>query len=775
MAGNKASLCLLGLCFSLFYSGFALKKPYVVYMGQHSHASLDQIDHARVTESHHELLATFMGSKEKAKDAIFYSYTLNVNGFAANLEEEEALEISKHPGVVSVFPDKLRELHTTHSWNFMRLERDGRIPMKSLWHQSNFGRDVIVANLDSGVWPESESFRDEGMGPVPSKWKGICINDDPQILPVKCNRKLIGARYFNKGYNAFVGMVNDSAPLAPNSPRDFEGHGTHTLSTAAGSFVPNASIFGYASGTAKGGAPGARVAAYKVCWPTTEQISGGCFDSDILAASEAAIHDGVDVLSVSLGGDRPYPFLEDGIAIAAFHAVSKGISVICSAGNSGPKPGSATNIAPWILTVGASTLDREFPTYVSIGGKHLKGESLSSALPQEKFYPLISGADILNPRSNFSLLNARNCLIGSLDPTNTKGKIVACLRGDNARVEKGEAVKQAGGIGMILCNDPDSGNEVIADAHVLPAAHLTLSDGAQVFSYIKSTKNPMAYITRPKTYLGSTPAPVMAAFSSQGPNVITPEILKPDITGPGVNILAAYTEARSPTDLEFDKRKVSFNIVSGTSMSCPHLSGVVALIKARNPHWSQAAIKSAIMTTARRSDNMELAIKDASLERATPFSYGAGHVRPNAAAEPGLVYDLTPTDYLNFLCVLDYDQSSIAAISGQNYTCPTPKPKLLDFNYPSLSITNLTSTVTVTRVVKLVGPPATYTVRVQSPPGVSVDVSPKSLSFEKEGEEKSYTVKFTLKSQNFGNYSFGRLIWSDGTHHVRSSIVINGV
>ncbi|ERN19111.1 hypothetical protein AMTR_s00061p00139630 [Amborella trichopoda] len=264
MAGNKASLCLLGLCFSLFYSGFALKKPYVVYMGQHSHASLDQIDHARVTESHHELLATFMGSKEKAKDAIFYSYTLNVNGFAANLEEEEALEISKHPGVVSVFPDKLRELHTTHSWNFMRLERDGRIPMKSLWHQSNFGRDVIVANLDSGVWPESESFRDEGMGPVPSKWKGICINDDPQILPVKCNRKLIGARYFNKGYNAFVGMVNESAPLAPNSPRDFEGHGTHTLSTAAGSFVPNASIFGYASGTAKGGAPGARVAAYKV-------------------------------------------------------------------------------------------------------------------------------------------------------------------------------------------------------------------------------------------------------------------------------------------------------------------------------------------------------------------------------------------------------------------------------------------------------------------------------------------------------------------------------
>ncbi|ERN19112.1 subtilisin-like protease SBT5.3 [Amborella trichopoda] len=774
MAGNKASLCLLGLFFSLFHSGFAHKKPFVVYMGQHSHAPLDQIDHARVTESHHELLGTFIGSKEKAKDAIFYSYTLNVNGFAANLEEEEALEISKHPGVVSVFPDKLRELHTTRSWHFMGLERDGRVPKKSLWHQTNFGRDVIVANLDTGVWPESESFRDEGIGPVPSKWKGICQNDDPEMRPVKCNRKLIGVRYFNKGYNAYAATLNITPP-ALNSPRDIEGHGTHTLSTVAGSFVPNASIFGFASGTAKGGAPGARVAAYKVCWPATKQIQGGCFDSDILASFDAAIHDGVDVVSVSLGGD-PYPFFEDATAIGAFHAARKGISVICSAGNSGPTPGSVTNLAPWILTVGASTLDRDFPTYVSIGGKHLKGQSLSiDTLPHEKFYPLISAADILNPQSNFSLLNVTNCLLGSLDPTKAKGKIVACLRGDNARVEKGEAVKLAGGVGMILCNDPNSGNEVIADAHVLPAAHLTLSDGAQVFSYIKSTKNPMAYITRPNTNLGSTPAPVMAAFSSQGPNTITPQILKPDITGPGVSILAAYTEATSPTDMEYDKRRVSFNVVSGTSMSCPHLSGVVALIKARHPNWSEAAIKSAIMTTAHRRDNVESAVKDASLEKATPFNYGAGHVRPNAAADPGLVYDLTPTDYLNFLCSLDYNQSSISAITDQNYTCPTPKPKLLDFNYPSFSITNLTSTVTVTRVVKLVGPPATYTVRVQSPTGVSIEVSTKSLSFEKEGEEKSYTVKFTLKSKNFGNYSFGRLIWSDGTHYVRSAIVINGV
>lgn len=174
--------------------------------------------------------------------------------------------------------------------------------------------------------------------------------------------------------------------------RDVEGHGTHTLSTAGGGFVAGANVFGFGNGTAKGGSPKARVAAYRVCFPPVNKSQ--CFDADILSAFDAAISDGVDVLSVSLGG-IPAKYFLDSIAIGSFHAVKKGITVVCSAGNSGPKPSTVSNLAPWIITVAASTIDREFPAYVSLGnGKKLKGQSLSQRRihPVDKLYPLISSA-----------------------------------------------------------------------------------------------------------------------------------------------------------------------------------------------------------------------------------------------------------------------------------------------------------------------------------------------------------------------------------------------
>lgn len=163
-----------------------------------------------------------------------------------------------------------------------------------------------------------------------------------------------------KGFVANHGPVNSSFETAV----DVDGHGSHTLSTAGGNFVPNASIFGVGKGTAKGGSPRARVASYKVCWPGTDR-TGGCFDADIMAAFDRAIHDGVDVLSLSLGGD-PSPYFQDGISIGSFHAVKKGIVVVCSAGNDGPTPGTVSNVSPWIITVGASTLDREFRAFVEL-------------------------------------------------------------------------------------------------------------------------------------------------------------------------------------------------------------------------------------------------------------------------------------------------------------------------------------------------------------------------------------------------------------------------
>ncbi|KAJ4747536.1 Subtilisin-like protease [Rhynchospora pubera] len=752
----------------------AEKKSFVVYFGAHSHdpKEISLESEQKVANSHYEFLASFLGSKEKAQDSIFYSYTKYINGFAAILEEQDAKKIAQHPNVISVFPNRGHKLHTTRSWDFLGLERNGMVPARSIWGKTNYGENVIIGNLDTGVWPESESFRDDGMGPVPTEWKGECENHKDSKF--HCNRKLIGARFFNQGYLAYIGSQNATRPAdAIDSPRDTDGHGTHTLSTAAGRLVPSANLFGYGNGTAKGGAPNARVAAYKVCWP---QVDGGeCFDADILAAFDHALFDGVNVLSVSLGG-LAGDYFDDGIAIGSFHAVKHGITVVCSAGNSGPDAYSVANVAPWILTVGASTLDREFQADVLVDDTkmRIKGQSLSaSKLPAKKFYPFISSADA--KFADVSEVDAMQCVLDSLDPKKVKGKIVVCIRGSNARVEKGETVLQAGGVGMVLANDESTGNEIIADAHVLPATHISYSDGVALLKYLNSTRSALGHITAPETKLATKPAPFMAAFSSQGPNPVNEEILKPDITAPGVSILAAYSEATSPTGLDFDKRRVLFNSESGTSMSCPHIAGVAGLLKAAHPGWSPSAIRSAIMTTAIVRDNTHRPIEDSSSHRATPFAYGSGHVHPNRAVDPGLIYDLSPNDYLNFLCMLGYNSTQIATFSHP-YKCPEKPIKIEDLNYPSIAVPNLSGKVTLTRRVKNVGTIGTYQVHVEEPRGVSVSVEPTKLEFCKLGEEKEFKVVLEARSDaSVGDYVFGALIWkNDGRrgHHVRSPIAV---
>ncbi|KAL2495520.1 Subtilisin-like protease SBT5.4 [Forsythia ovata] len=745
-------------------SATSLLSNFDLYLGGHSHGpeiTSDQLHH--VADSHHELLGTILGSKGKAKDAIFYSYKRHINGFAAMLEEEEAAETAKHPDVVSVFLNQGRNLHTTHSWEFLMLERNGVIHPSSLWKKARFGEDTIIANLDTGVWPESQSFSDNDFGPIPSKWKGICQHDDG----FSCNRKLIGARYFNKGYVAFGGKISSNVSTA----RDYEGHGSHTLSTAAGNFVPGASVFGVGNGTAKGGSPKARVATYKVCFPP---INGSeCFDADLLKAFDTAIHDGVDVLSVSLGGE-PIDYFDDGLAIASFHAVRNGVVVVASAGNSGPIPGTVSNIAPWILTVAASTLDREFQADVKLqNGQYLKGTSFSKPLPKETFYPLISAAHA--KAANALAKDAILCKPGTLDSKKVKGKILVCLRGENARMDKGEQASLAGAAGMILCNDETTGNEIIADPHVLPATQINYTDGVALFSYVNTSKDPLGLLMPPKAELNMKPAPLMAYFSSRGPNIVTPEILKPDVTAPGVNIIAAYSEGTTPTENAFDTRRTPFITESGTSMSCPHVAGVAGLLKTLHPEWSPAAIRSAIMTTARTRDNTVNPMADADNEKATPFAYGSGHLRPNRAMDPGLVYDLSVNDYLDFLCAIGYNQTMINSFTGskKHYDCPK-KYSLLNFNNPSITVPDLTGSVTVNRKLKNVSKPGIYVARIRQPAGVSVSVEPNFLKFDKIGEEKKFKLK--IKSKKAGSeseYVFGELLWSDGKHYVRSPIVVS--
>ncbi|GMI82165.1 Senescence-Associated Subtilisin Protease [Hibiscus trionum] len=718
--------------------------------------------------SHHHWYSSILRSLPPSSHPVdlLYTYELVINGFSARLTASQADKLRGLPGILSVVPDQVRQIHTTHTPHFLGLS-DG----VGLWQNSYYGDGVIIGVLDTGIWPERPSFSDYGMSPVPDTWKGIC-EAGPDFPASACNRKIIGARFFHRGYESYLGSPMDEAKES-KSPRDTEGHGTHTASTAAGSVVSNASLLGFASGVARGMAAKARIAVYKICW------SLGCFDSDILAAMDQATADGVDVISLSVGATGYAPqYDHDSIAIGSFGAASHGIVVSCSAGNSGPGPYTATNIAPWILTVGASTIDREFPADVVLGdNRTFGGVSLYYGLPLPDYkVRLVYAGDVGN----------RYCYIGSIRPSKVQGKIVVCDRGGNARVEKGAAVKLAGGLGMILANTAESGEELLADAHLIAATEVGEIAADEIRQYVKTSQFPTATILFRGTVIGpSPPAPKVAAFSSRGPNLLTPEILKPDVIAPGVNILAGWTGFAAPTDLDIDPRRVAFNIISGTSMSCPHVSGLAALLKKAYPNWSPAAIKSALMTTAYTLDNSGSTIKDlATGEESSPFVHGAGHVDPNRALDPGLVYDIDDNDYVAFLCSIGYDLNRIAVFVRGPTSSDTCEGKLAtpgDLNYPSFSVVfySYNHVVKYKRTVKNVGasPDAIYEAKVNAPPGVEISVSPSKLEFSGENQTLSYEVTFASNGLALSAVSsaFGSIEWFDGVHRVRSPVAVRWV
>ncbi|PRQ51585.1 putative tripeptidyl-peptidase II [Rosa chinensis] len=749
-------LCLLHLTSSFSTDQSDAHRTFIVHVSKYSKPSLFS-SHRRWYTS---LLRSLPPSPHPTK--LLYTYSRAVHGFSATLSPSQAHALQSHPAVLSVVPDMPRQLHTTRTYNFLGLADNF-----GLWPNSDYADDVIIGVLDTGIWPERPSFSDSGLGPVPETWKGKCVTagDFPASA---CNRKIIGARAYFNGYESHLGKPMDESNES-TSPRDTEGHGTHTASTAGGSRVSNASFYEYAYGEARGMASKARIAAYKICW------TFGCFDSDILAAMDQAIADGVHIISLSVGasGGAP-PYDRDSIAIGAFGAAQHGVLVSASAGNSGPGAFTATNIAPWILTVGASTLDREFPADVVLGdGRVFNGVSLYSGEGLVDFkLPLVYGGDC----------GSRYCYSGSLQPSKVQGKIVVCDRGGNARVAKGGAVKLAGGLGMIMANTEESGEELLADSHLVPAAMVGQIAADQIRSYIRLGNYPTATIKFRGTVIGpSPPSPKVASFSSRGPNSLTPEILKPDVIAPGVNILAGWTGASSPTDLDIDSRRVEFNIISGTSMSCPHVSGIAALLRKAYPEWSPAAIKSALVTTAYTLDNSGKKIEDlANGRESTPFVHGAGHVDPNRALNPGLVYDINVNDYVAFMCSIGYGPRQIAVFvrefAGDDICARHSLASPGDLNYPSFAVVFKPGQelVKYKRVVTNVGSvaDAVYEVNVDAPAGVEISVEPSKLVFSEENQTQSYEVRFA-KGVGYGNGErYGSIEWSNGHHHVRSPVAV---
>ncbi|XP_019186131.1 PREDICTED: subtilisin-like protease SBT1.9 [Ipomoea nil] len=759
MASHNSLLPWLLFVLHLFpLSLSAQRSTYIVHM--------DKSSKPTAFVSHHHWYSSAVnsldGGRHSSPPKIVYSYHHALHGFSALLSEEELQALKKSPGFVSAYKDRTFELQTTYTPSFLKLNSN-----TGLWPASKFGEDVIVGVVDSGVWPESRSFRDDGMPLIPKRWKGVC-KEGTEFNSSLCNRKLIGANYFNAGVLA----ANPGINISMNSARDTNGHGTHTASTAAGNYVDGVSYFGYAPGTAKGVAPRARVAVYKVNW------NEGSVTSDLIAGMDQAIADGVDVISVSLGY-RHIPLYEDPIAIAAFGAMKKGILVSGSAGNRGPSLGTLNNGAPWILTVASGLTDRWFAGSLTLGnGLKIRGFSVfpGRALVRDVnllYNKTISSCDSLElvakvPEPGSTILICEKPEID--EPTFTFSQI--------------QAVASAEIRAAIFIND-DPG---IFRSTTFPSPGVFISpkEGKQVIKYAKTATDPKATITFQETIFGNKPAPTVAASSSRGPSPSYLGISKPDILAPGVLILAAYPPNSFAVNIGINiQLGTDYNLESGTSMACPHAAGIAAMLKGAHPDWSSSAIRSAMMTTAITVDNIGKPIKDSDDNAvATPLVMGAGLVNPNAALDPGLVYDATSQDYVNLLCAMNFTEAQFQTIARSSATnnCSNSNP---DLNYPSfIALYPLGgdngvydwTVQTFKRTLTNVGPgAATYKAKLEVPKNSTISVSPTTLVFTKKKEKQSYSLRIRYRGDENQSKNVGSITWVEvnGYHKVRSPIVVS--
>src|SRR3954447_14346722 len=669
--------------------------------------------------------------------AKIYDYTVTNNAVAARFTGRQATVLSKMPGVLALTKDRLAHPDTTFSPHFLGLDANGGI-WDQLGGPANAGKGLVVGVIDTGIWPENPYFAGHTRVPVPRTWHGTCVPGE-QWPTNTCNDKLVGARYYYAGFGRKT-ILKAGSPSA----RDGAGHGSHASSTAAGNYHVHVLIDGTDLGYGSGMAPAAKLAMYKVCWDG-RSVPDGCFTSDSVAAINDAVADGVDVLNYSIGGTSESGVL-DPVAQAFRAASNAGVFVANSAGNSGPGASTLDHPAPWVTTVAAATFRRAFQA-VELGNGH-RYVGASTTLPLSNLTTIVTAGSVKLAAA--AAADANRCFAGTLDPAKTAGKVVVCDRGVNARIDKSFEVKRAGGVGMVLANV--SPNSLNGDYHAIPSTHINNVDGAAVKAYIASAGAAATAKIVPLTQAelaAPPPGPEITHFSSRGPSTTTGgDILKPDIAAPGNDVVAAVAPPSNHGRM--------FDFLSGTSMASPHIAGIGALVKALHPTWLPSEIKSAIMTSA--GDTVSSADD--------PFAQGAGFVNPNGAADPGLVYPTTATEYRQYLVGLGVQFAppnvTLTPITASN------------LNQASIAVGKLAGTESVTRRVKNVGTSSARYDASASVAGFSVQVTPSSVTLA-PGAQATFTVTFARTDAPLGDWATGSLTWSDGHHRVRSPIALQPV
>ncbi|MGI9270780.1 MAG: S8 family serine peptidase [Woeseiaceae bacterium] len=718
---------------------------------------------------------------------LIYRYQYSLNGFAAVMHPSQAHKLESLPEVLRVWEDEVRPLTTDHSLKFLGLfdKENGLRGSAGL-----DGEGIVIGVIDSGIAPNHPALQDTREADRPSmcvgdwaentflgqwlchryeKREDVLIFDEPEnwngecqvgedFTVDDCNNKLIGARYFAAGAEA-TGPI-DAGEIS--SARDVDGHGTHTATTAAGNRV-TASIFDSIIGRIQGVAPGARIAVYKACWLRPGDARASCNSSDLANAIDAAVADGVDIINYSVGSSLKRIIAPDDIALMA--ATKAGVLTVVSAGNDGPMNGTIGSPAggPWIITAAASTRDGESTS----AAMEIKAPASIAGLymaPEANFTPAltdvgpIDGSLVLVDDETDTGSDACESIVNADD---VSGKIAFIQRGNCTFEIKLANAEDAGAVAMVVYNlagDPIVMNGT-AGAGNIPAVMIGQAVGNLILAEIDAALDVTVLLDKDLFLTESDSGNAMASFSSRGQGPVL-DILKPDVTAPGVNILAGFTpDAVNATQGE------DFAYLSGTSMSAPHVAGVAALLLQANPTWSPSAIKSALMTTARQN----ITLADGETD-AIPFDFGAGHIVPNDAIDPGLVYDVDDDEFDAFACGIASpavseqrcDELNLAGFSFAGE----------DLNQPSIAVASLASQQTITRrVTNVSDESATYTAEIVPPSGISVSVLPTSITLA-PGASATFDVTLLYTSGPLDLWRFGSLTWSNNDHSVFSVLAV---
>lgn len=725
----------------------------------------------RAYDAHLRKAQRDVAARQGAKPA--RQFTAALNGFAAELTAAQAAGLAKDSNVLAVSPDVENAPDYTTT-DFLKLTGKDGSWAQQFGGEANAGKGVVVGVIDSGYAPDNPFLQGEVVSPLNEKGNGKArgkaevgvpyATRDGKIAMLKsdgttfegecqkgvdtgaafdgtvCNSKVISARYFADSFLQSVAPAN-RAPEELISPVDVGSHGTHTATTAAGNANVEQVIDGVSFGKGSGVAPAAKVAVYKVCWEDNDPNTGGCYSSAAVEAIDAAVKDGVDVLNYSISGTTDST--TDPVSLAFLNAAAAGVFVSASAGNSGPAVSTVNHAAPWLTTVAASTFPSDLQGTVKVSdGTMFRGASIMKN--EIKDASVVIAADAAAPGA----ADPNLCGPGTLDGAKVKGKVVVCDRGVVDRTAKSLEVQGKGGAGMILVNLTPGSED--ADNHAVPTIHVNTPQSLELKSKLAAGPGlTVSLVKGDLTGKPQAPAPQAAAFSSRGPSLASGgDLLKPDISAPGVNVLAGVST--------IGNAGAQFGFMSGTSMAAPHIAGFGALVLGKQPKWTPAMVKSAMMTTA-----YPLVDADGTPNR-DPFQGGAGHIDSARVLDPGLVYNSDMKQWRAFLNSqgVDVGKRKAGTLAAR------------DLNLPSIALGSLVGEIQVKRQLTALVP-GTYKAEVNLP-GFEVRVEPQVLDFKKAGKSLDVTITVKAAGAPTGKFTTGTLTWK-GPRTVSSPMAVRPV